>query len=135
MTREEKNAVNEEQQRQMASDRELRLRIEASNSGRSGGWFVEFKGERIAELTEPKWDDMFWVLYRITPLTEDPAIRALLETPDFWWSDDVVCRSREFGFIAPFAFGSGRGPSDGWISMRGLYLNFEVTEGSRKRRR
>lgn len=122
MTTQEKNTIDMEQQRHFATDRGLRLQVVRSNWGRDLGWFVELQGQRVALLTDPQWADMFWVSYLITPLTDDPGVRALLEKPEFWWSEDVRFRSRGIDFVAPFAFGAGAGPSSGRIAMRGLYF-------------
>ena len=116
-----------EQQRLFAADRDLRLALARSNWGRDSDWFVEVRGQRVALLTDPQWAEMFWVSYLITPLTEDPAVRTLMETPDFWWSEDVEFRNRALDLVAPFAFGSQAGASTDRIAMRGLYFSPRLT--------
>jgi hypothetical protein len=50
-------------------DRERRLRIFETNYGREAGWYVEHAGRRVALLTAPRFEEMFWDSYRIEPLT------------------------------------------------------------------
>jgi len=127
VTGEQRKAIDLEQQRRFATDRALRLRLARANWGGRAGWFVEWRGQRVALLTDPKWEEMFWISYLITPLTNEPAVRALMEQPDFWGSEDVLFRDREIDFVAPFAFGALAGPRSGRIAMRGLYFNLRLT--------
>jgi hypothetical protein len=36
-----------------------RLQILETNYGRQAGWYVEWRGERIAELTDVRMEEMF----------------------------------------------------------------------------
>ena len=102
-----------------------RSRIIETNYGRDCGWYVEVEGRKLAVLTDPQWDDMFWVSYRMEPLTEDAEERALLYTAEFWYCGKVVYRNREFDdVVSAFVGGPGYGPvaETGRLSMRGLYL-------------
>ena len=87
------------------------------------GWYVEHGGRRIAVLSDPRYEDMFWVSYAVEPLTEDrEERRRMLESEEFWLTD-FVYRSRECGEIAENAFPALKpfaGP--GRVAMRGLYL-------------
>jgi hypothetical protein len=106
------------------ADRERRLQIIESNYGREAGWFVEDNGRRIAQLTDPRFEDMFWYSYKIEPLTEDPAEREeLLTSPDRWLACKFVYRSRQFDSVAETAFPAGQPfPEPGRVLMRALYL-------------
>ena len=68
---------------------ERRLRIFETDYGRQVGWFMEHHGRRVAELTEPRCEDMFWDSYRIDLLTDDPAER---EARDFEWRESNQAR-------------------------------------------
>jgi hypothetical protein len=94
----------------MADKNELRQRIIESNYGRDGGWVVEYDGQPVAILTEPRCLDMFWHTYKIDVVTQDPRLREdLLTVPSFWDRPAIVWRSRLFGLVAPNAFVSGDG--------------------------
>ena len=117
------HSITAEQQARFAADRELRFRI-AEGAHCLTGWQVEIETEQrpLAMLTDPQWDDMFWVSYAYTAASDIPAERAALETTEFWTRDDLLYRSRDLNLVAPFAFAALRGPSSGRISIRGLYL-------------
>lgn len=103
-----------------------RLRIIETNYGRECGWYVEVDGRKVARLVDPQWEDMFWVTYRLEPLTDDPQEKALLYTNEFWDSGKHVYRNCEFDEKAPDAFTCGspgtRLLEMSRISMRSLYL-------------
>jgi hypothetical protein len=106
-----------------------RLRIIETNYGRECGWYVEIDDRKVARLADPQWEDMFWVTYRLEPLTGDPKERAMLYSAEFWHSCKAAFRNCEFNEVAPFAFAGGspvelatRLMETGRLSMRGLYL-------------
>jgi hypothetical protein len=105
------------------TDRERRLRIFETNYGREAGWYVEHRGRRIALLSVPRFEEMFWDSYRIEPLTEDPEAAQLLTSPERWLNGELVFRSCEFGAIAENAFAAGQPFCDEHrVLIRGLYL-------------
>jgi hypothetical protein len=112
------------------ADMNRRLRIIESRHGRDGGWFVEVQGQKVAILTDCRWEDMFWESYRVEPAPSDPEQADAVLTEEFWNRMDVyqpVNRSREFGEMAANAFAArqeaGTGVSvTGRVLMRGLYL-------------
>jgi hypothetical protein len=77
-----------------------KLDIIESDLGRRDGWFVEQNGERIAALVDVQFPEMFWDSYRVEILTTNPDQEAKMFTQDFWNSEDLVFRDREFGEIA-----------------------------------
>lgn len=82
---------------------ERRLRIWETDYGRDGGWLIERRGEVIAVLTDPRWEDMFWHSYRMEVTAADPELRQRLQTREFWAvaeAEGLVWRSREFGEVA-----------------------------------
>lgn len=88
-------------------------------------WLIELGGTPIALLSEPRWEEMFWTSYRITPLTDDPSTLAKLQDIEFWRvceSHGVVFRHRASSAIAQYAFpGLAPFPEPGRLIMRGLY--------------
>jgi hypothetical protein len=109
------------------AERERRLQIIETNYGRDAGWFVEHHGRRVAQLTEPLFDEMFWDSYTIEPLTDDPAEREeLIHSSDLWLDCEFVCRSRRFGTVATNPFPAGQPfPEPGRVVMRALYLSID----------
>jgi hypothetical protein len=102
-----------------------RLRIIESSYGRDHGWYLEHHGACIAVLSEPKWAEMFWVTYRIEPMTDDPEALRLLRSDRFWDSCDYVFRNRGFREeVVDRAFGN-RGPGEDEVTIRGLYLTIQ----------
>ena len=80
------------------------LEIWESDYGRDAGWIVEQWGEPIAVLTDPEQIEMFWVCYRIIPLTQDIELLERMRMKDFWHGmEGFVWRNREFGMIAPLS--------------------------------
>ena len=122
------DSAHKQQQARFAADRELRIRVAASNYGRDSGWHVESDGQPVATLSDPQWDDMFWVSYAYSPTNDvAAAVRPQLDSTEFWLRDDLIYRSREFDMVAPFAFAAGAGPQTGRISIRGLYFSPVLT--------
>lgn len=110
--------------------RSRRLRILETNFGRDAGWFVEIDGRRVAALKSPQWYDMFWDSYEIEPLTEDAGERRRILTDIQWWDSDVlVYRSRDFDDIAENAFAGGDFVEEARLVFRGLYLVTEDPNG------
>lgn len=75
-----------------------RLRLIETNCGREAGWFVVRGDERIAELSDCRWEEMYWDSYLITPTTNDADLNAAL-LGTFWESEDWVSvhfANREF---------------------------------------
>lgn len=109
--------------RKRSTARERRLRIFETNYGRDAGWYVEHRGRTVAQLVDPRYEDMFWVSYRIELLAENPQDAELAMSAPRWLACEFAFRNREFGDIVEHAFpGGGPFSEDGRISMRGLYL-------------
>lgn len=89
-------------------------------------WIVEIEGRPVALLSHPKWAEMFWTSYEITPLTEDPEIVAKLNDVEFWRvceSLGVSFRHRASSVVASHAFpGMDPFPEPGRLVMRGMYI-------------
>jgi hypothetical protein len=132
MTADLSKLIATQQDARLAADRELRFRI-AERAHCRTGWQVEIETDRrpLALLTDPQWDDMFWVSYAYTAASDIPAERAALDTIEFWTRYDLLYRSRDIDLVAPYAFAGLRGPSSGRISIRGLYLVPEFTRYER----
>ena len=97
-----------------------------TNYGRKCGWYVEFEGQKVARLTDPQWEDMFWVSYRVELLTRDPALQSQFSSVDFWDTGNVVYRNCEFDEETVDALEGGNTSTvlkTGRIVMRFLYLS------------
>lgn len=84
-----------------------RLRIWETDYGREAGWLIELRGEVIAVLTDPQWEDIFWTSYRMEVATSDSELGHRIKTLEFWGTveaTELIYRSREFGVIAELAF-------------------------------
>ena len=104
-----------------------RLRILETNYGREAGWYVEYRGRRIAALIDCRYWDMFWDSYQLEPFTNDPEDQEKLFSDDLW--NDVAGLgfvNRELGIAASHAFPAGAAGrilrEEGRLVMRGLYL-------------
>ncbi len=114
-----RTAIAEAQQKRLVSDRALRLRVARSHWGRNYSWRVEFRGQCVAILSDQKTVDLnFWDTCKVTFMTEDPEIRALLDTREFWNEDEVDYRNSELDLICSSVFASTRGVVDGRIGMK-----------------
>jgi hypothetical protein len=109
----------------VSEDLDRRLRIIESSYGREYGWYLEQQGVCIAVLSEPKWVEMFWVAYRIEPTSDDPEVREMLRSDQFWMSCDYVFRNRGFREeVVDRAFGN-RDPQEDEVTVRGLYITIK----------
>ena len=103
------------------------------DSALGAGWIVELDGQRIAELTEPRYapNSPFWLSYVIVPLTDDPKARGLLFDLAFWQGDRPKLRSRKFGVLASGMLMSGIPPcpETNRIIVRGPYIHLDPGPG------
>jgi hypothetical protein len=87
---------------------------------------MEIEGVPMALLSHPKQVEMFWVSYRLTPLTAKAEVVVKLQSVEFWRdfeSHEVAFRNRASSAIARSAFPSlSPFPEPGRIVMRGLYI-------------
>ncbi|MCC6475173.1 MAG: hypothetical protein IT514_15680 [Burkholderiales bacterium] len=66
--------------RPLGLNRMDRFELIASSYGRIHGWYVEYEGQRIAELEDPQYADMFWESYKVTLIqSADAAAERPLE--------------------------------------------------------
>lgn len=100
-----------------------RLLVWESNYGRNCGWYVEVDNQKIAELVEPEFVEMFWDAYRIVPIDCPPANLVDFYSSEFWDAfGKLTFRSKEFGVVvSAFPAATPLSP-DGRVLMRGLYL-------------
>jgi hypothetical protein len=120
----------------------VRLRLFEGDYGRDFGWFVEKDGRRIAALTDPRFEDMFWYSYAVSPLGDTAAERDQIFAREFWNQSGIVYRNRKTGEVVPNAFPGGAVPTKEIprIWMRGLHTAARPTCAERallwlKRRR
>jgi hypothetical protein len=92
----------------------------------SDEWQVERGADVLAILSSPRFEDMFWVSYRLEILSDDPNVRGAMGTREFWAeaeAQQLVWRNRGSGETAPWPFPSLRAfTEDGRLVMRGLYV-------------
>jgi hypothetical protein len=98
----------------------------AADYGREEGWYAIWRGQAVAELTDPRWSEMFWTSWKLEMLTSDPETIRALERDETWWKGEIDLRTRVTDQHAPHAFAS-RAPVAGRVSMRGLYLLDDLT--------
>lgn len=102
------------------TDRAWRLAVFETNWGREADWWVELDGRRLARLTGGELVDMFWFGYRLDLTGFDDEARRLIEDRELWLQCKLTFRSVPFGVLAEHAFCGGRGPDDGYVTMRGM---------------
>lgn len=76
---------------------------------------------------------MFWLAWRITPLTTDPHGKSAVLSDGFWDDAQIertVFRSKASGEVADTAFWPGSQPiRDGRLILRGAYVRSPVRFG------
>jgi hypothetical protein len=93
-----------------------------SNYGREYGWYAEYQGRVIGELTDPRWEDMFWHSYAAAPA--DREAEPVFFDDDLWNRCQFRFRNKVLNEYAENAFCGGTAPfiCNGRILMRCLYL-------------
>ena len=93
-----------------------------SDFGRDVGWDIEYEDKIVGYLTDPLYEDMFWVSYRVSEA--DPLLSPILYNDDLWNECRFRYRSKMNGEYVDAAICGGSPPfvRDGRIFMRGLYL-------------
>ena len=84
---------------------------------------MEIDGEKIAELVEPNYVDMFWYSYRIIPIDNSVVGSDAVYDNGFWnCHGRLSFRNKEFGIlVTAFPAASPLLP-DKRVVMRGLYI-------------
>ncbi len=83
--------------------------------------YMEYEGQCVAKLTDPRFDDMFWTSFAFTPLSQDPALLKMLDCKE-WWHDygKINYRYVNDGRITIGTFPGGSGALNGRVSLRNL---------------
>jgi hypothetical protein len=84
-------------------------------------WFVERDGVRVAYLRAPEFVEMFWMSYEVVPLSNDPAERARVLSPDFWNLELLANTQFVSGVFGHTAAAFWSHFESGRLTMRGLY--------------
>jgi hypothetical protein len=91
---------------------------------------VERNGRVFALLDDPEYFEMFWVKWRITPMTADPAKRSDALSESFWRADkacsDTVLRCKKTGQVAGGFWPPTEAMEGERLKLRGAYVPFEV---------
>jgi hypothetical protein len=95
-----------------------------SDYGRRAGWYVEFDGQVVGELSDPRFEDHFWYSYAASEPKGDYRTTSLMGNDTLWDACRFSFRNRVTGEVAPRAFAGGVRPfvRDGRVLMRGLCL-------------
>lgn len=99
-------------------------KLAESDYGRDYGWYIEFEGEVIGELVNPKFEDMFWDSYKIIP--SDEKYNDLLFSESEWLKCEFKFRNKELNEYASGAFPAGSQNNllkKNRVLMRALYLH------------
>ena len=89
------------------NDRTAERRPPTSELPSADIWDLELSGRPVAFLTEPQFEDVFWVSYRLVTTTDDPALAERLGSEAFWRGEDwsaLEFRNRGTGLTAENAF-------------------------------
>lgn len=92
---------------------------------------VLYEGQAIADLSDRKFEDMFWHSYAITPRT--PAARQLIENDDLWNRSAITFRDPRTGDLCTTAIPAGGSfpfVRSGRISIRALYFGGKFNQGA-----
>jgi hypothetical protein len=87
-------------------------------------WIVEKAGRPFGRLKDARFQDMFWVNYRVVDLTERPADRDALFSKSFWHEAPLpTYRHAHTGHLNSTAFAGGLLPTPEcpWVSIRALH--------------
>ena len=103
--------------------------VKQPDYGPDYGWVIEVDGVPIGELTDPRWEDMFWVSYAIRIREGVDKRWEALKTNDFWRDDkwtQLSYRHKVTGEFIERALPVSRLTEDGRINMRGLCSRDEI---------
>ena len=84
--------------------------------------YVEYQGHVVGELTNCRWEEMFWDSYATVPVGRENE--PVFLNDDLWDRCQFRFRNRELNVYAENAFCGGTPPfiRDGRVFMRGLFL-------------
>jgi hypothetical protein len=96
--------------------------LHSSNFGRCDGWYIELDGNLVGELSDARFEDMFWYSYAVEEIVT--AGRSPIFDDDLWNACRFKFRNRHTGEVVEHAFCGGSPPfvRDGRVLMRALYL-------------
>ena len=106
-----------------------RIAIADASYGREFGWHVlSDRDEPLATLTDPRFADMFWTSYIVTPLDG----KAVAQTEEFWFPDCHRIRNIGYPDFVVEIFGKFD-PRTDRATIRFDYINVEFTWADRLR--
>jgi hypothetical protein len=94
----------------------------SSNYGRLDGWYVELDGTPVGELSDARFEDMFWYSYAVNEI--GTAAGSPVYEDGLWNACRFTFRHRFSGEVVNEAFCGGKPPfvRNGRVLMRALYL-------------
>jgi hypothetical protein len=98
--------------------------FEESGHGAGFGWYIEYEGQKIGELLEPKFSDMFWYSYKLVVYDEFKDFVLDVknwEKCDFKYLNKHYLQYSEYGYASPVIYNHEN--DELRISMRALYLS------------
>jgi len=97
--------------------------LKKSNWGRDFGWFIELDGKNVGELANNKFEDMFWVSYKV--IAYHGYEEVILDSEN-WLKCRFKFVNKHYLQSADGAFCGGTGiyeiGEEHKVSMRALYL-------------
>ena len=106
-----------------------RITIADASYGREFGWHVlSNRDEPLATLTDPRYADMFWTSYIVTPLDG----HEVTQTEDFWFPDCHRIRNIGYPNFVVEIFGNFD-PQTSRATIRLDYINVDFTWADRLR--
>jgi hypothetical protein len=96
----------------------------ASNYGRDDGWSVELDGRSVGELSDARFEEMFWDSYAVSAAHDSPIF-----DDASWNACRFDFRNRRTGDVVTTAFVGGAAPfiRHGRVHIRGLHLKDETS--------
>lgn len=99
-------------------------RLLNSGYGRNDGWDIELDGRVVGQLSDPRFEDMFWFSYAVTAENEGGGDASPIADYTLWGQCRFRFRSQASGTVALHPFPGGGPPfvRDGRVLMRALYV-------------
>lgn len=97
----------------------VKFAVVASDYGRSGGWVAEIDSDPVAELSDCRYEDMFWESYCISGTG---TAAGCLQSDEFW-NRNIVFRSKLFPGTAVTGCIARWRPDEQRLVVRSLYIH------------
>lgn len=78
-------------------------------------YLISDSSQVLAELTNPKFDDMFWTSFRLTPQVQEKRLLEKLYSSDFWSSSEIRITEEGGDKVVQFTLAVLTDDDDQWI--------------------